>query len=291
VIPMGLAWSGRLGRGRIRVARSPGIELPTFARGHAAVRNWRVALLSGPAVVMDGLVGAAATGALAGPGSGVQQRGYHQAQEWPSQVSRGLLAARPDLVLAASVWPARKPGSNACIGPAWLWMGVGGSSILAGQKKKRPPPGWELCRSNGLPASIREPHAAPDVCPWPAFAWAGCSAVLSPLRLSSGDAWSLPLNRDFKRSRRALYRRRPTAGRKGGNDRRMSTSGRKAWLRLRSWGSVNTAMPVEYCHFLGMLRTRSNRTLHVWAASRARLPGSEFLCKTNVRQWRGPSPW
>jgi len=159
----------------------------------------------------------------------------NQAQEWPP-FEQGLLAAPgPIWVLAALVVCQRqeKPGIHACIGPPAMWMGVGGKFSMSGQgqkKRRKPPPGWELCDRMFVPALSGTP-------PWggfvlPAFAWAvpprGLSAVLA---LSSGDAWSLHVDSPIQRKpTEACQTKWANSRKKKWNDRQDGrTSGPKAW--------------------------------------------------------------
>ena len=138
VIPDGAGVVWALGRQGFRVRRAPGIELARRLLEHAASHQWRVALVGASPEVMDTLVGRLRR-ELPGLDLVVASHGYLQAAEWP-ELERRLLAARPDLVLAALGVPRQETWIRGLAGRrSGLWMGVGGSfDVWAGTKKRAP---------------------------------------------------------------------------------------------------------------------------------------------------------
>ena len=138
VIPDGAGVVWALGRQGFRVRRAPGIELARRLLEHAASHRWRVALVGASPEVMDTLV-ARLRSELPGLDLVIASHGYLQAAEW-SELERRLLAARPDLVLAALGVPRQETWIRGLAGRrGGLWMGVGGSfDIWAGTKKRAP---------------------------------------------------------------------------------------------------------------------------------------------------------
>jgi N-acetylglucosaminyldiphosphoundecaprenol N-acetyl-beta-D-mannosaminyltransferase len=138
VIPDGAGVVWALGRQGFRVRRAPGIELARRLLEHAASHRWRVALVGGSPEVMDTLV-ARLQRELPGLDLVIASHGYLQAGEWP-ELERRLLAARPDLVLAALGVPRQETWIRGLAGRrGGLWMGVGGSfDVWAGTKKRAP---------------------------------------------------------------------------------------------------------------------------------------------------------
>ena len=138
VIPDGAGVVWALGRQGFRVRRAPGIELARRLLEHAASHCWRVALVGASPEVMDTLV-ARLRRELPGLDLVIASHGYLQAAEWP-ELERRLLAARPDLVLAALGVPRQETWIRGLAGRSGgLWMGVGGSfDVWAGTKKRAP---------------------------------------------------------------------------------------------------------------------------------------------------------
>ena len=138
VIPDGAGVVWALGRQGFRVRRAPGIELARRLLEHAASHRWRVALVGASPEVMDTLV-ARLRRELPGLDLVIASHGYLQAAEWP-ELERRLLAARPDLVLAALGVPRQETWIRGLAGRSGgLWMGVGGSfDVWAGTKKRAP---------------------------------------------------------------------------------------------------------------------------------------------------------
>ncbi|MCT0203415.1 WecB/TagA/CpsF family glycosyltransferase [Synechococcus sp. CS-602] len=171
VIPDGAGVVWALARQGDRVRRSPGIELAHRLLGHAAAANWRVALVGASPAVMAALVERLRA---RWPGLNLvfTSDGYQQAEAWPA-LEQGLLAARPDLVLAAlgvprqETWIQRMHRSQ-----PGLWMGVGGSFDVWAGTKKRAPAWMGALQIEWLYRLYQEPHRWRRMLSLPAFAWA-----------------------------------------------------------------------------------------------------------------------
>ncbi|MCT0200167.1 WecB/TagA/CpsF family glycosyltransferase [Synechococcus sp. CS-1325] len=181
VIPDGAGVVWALGLQGYRVRRSPGIELAHRLLSHAAGAGWRVALVGASPEVMTSLVGR------------LQREqpdlnlvlavdGYQSDQAW-NALERDLLAARPDLVLAAlgvprqEIWIQRlhqgQPG---------LWMGVGGSFDVWAGTKKRAPNWMGALQIEWLFRLYQEPHRWRRMLSLPAFAWDVIRSGENPLK-------------------------------------------------------------------------------------------------------------
>jgi N-acetylglucosaminyldiphosphoundecaprenol N-acetyl-beta-D-mannosaminyltransferase len=171
VIPDGSGVVWALGRQRLRVRRSPGIELAWSLLESAAQRGWRVALVGASPAVMDTLV-ARLRQRLPALQLVFHAHGYQPAQAW-GELERQLLAARPDLVLVALGVPRQETwiaGLGARRGG--LWMGVGGSFDVWAGTKQRAPRWMGALQIEWLYRLLQEPHRWRRMLALPAFAWA-----------------------------------------------------------------------------------------------------------------------
>jgi len=171
VIPDGSGVVWALGRQRLRVRRSPGIELAWSLLDTAQQQGWRVALVGASPAVMDALLQRLGT-RMPGLKLVFHAHGYQSPEAWP-ELERQLLQARPDLVLVALGVP-RQEIWIAGLGPRrrGLWMGVGGSfDVWAGVKQRAPR--W-MCRLQieWLYRLVQEPQRWRRMLALPAFAWA-----------------------------------------------------------------------------------------------------------------------
>ena len=99
VIPDGSGVVWALGLQRLRVRRSPGIELAWSLLEAAQQLGWRVALVGASPAVMEALV-QRLQARLPQLQLVFHAHGYQQADAWP-ELERQLLVSRPDLVLVA----------------------------------------------------------------------------------------------------------------------------------------------------------------------------------------------
>lgn len=169
VIPDGAGVVWALGLQGHRVRRTPGIELAERLLEQAAARSWRVALVGASPAVMEVLV------------ERLRQRlpelnlvfsahGYQAAQSWPGLES-ALLAARPDLVLAALGVPRQETWIQRLRrGQGGLWMGVGGSFDVWAGTKKRAPAWMRALQIEWLFRLVQEPTRWRRMLALPAFA-------------------------------------------------------------------------------------------------------------------------
>ena len=171
VIPDGSGVVWALGRQGLRVRRSPGIELAWQLLESAAQNGWRVALIGASPEVMDTLV-ARLRQRLPGLQLVFHSHGYQPPQAW-GELERQLLAARPDLVLAALGVP-RQETWIAGLGSrrSGLWMGVGGSFDVWAGTKQRAPRWMGALHIEWLYRLLQEPHRWRRMLALPAFAWA-----------------------------------------------------------------------------------------------------------------------
>ncbi|MBM5828382.1 MAG: WecB/TagA/CpsF family glycosyltransferase [Cyanobacteria bacterium M_surface_7_m2_040] len=171
VIPDGSGVVWALGRQRLRVRRSPGIELAWSLLETAQQLGWRVALVGASPAVMEALLQRLDV-QLPRLQLVFHAHGYQSAEAWP-ELERQLLQARPDLVLVALGVP-RQETWVAGLAPrrSGLWMGVGGSfDVWAGVKQRAPR--W-MCRLQieWLYRLVQEPQRWRRMLALPAFAWA-----------------------------------------------------------------------------------------------------------------------
>ena len=170
VIPDGAGVVWALGRQGYRVRRSPGIELARDLLTHAASHGWRVALVGASPVVMEQLT-TRLRQELPGLKLVLHAHGYQPAEAWPG-LEQQLLAARPDLVLAAlgvprqETWIQQLPGRS-----GGLWMGVGGSFDVWAGVKKRAPAWMGALQIEWLYRLIQEPSRWRRMLSLPKFAW------------------------------------------------------------------------------------------------------------------------
>ncbi|MFO7630489.1 MAG: WecB/TagA/CpsF family glycosyltransferase [Prochlorococcaceae cyanobacterium] len=138
VIPDGAGVVWALGRQGHRVPRTPGIELAHGLLAHAAAHGWRLALV-GASPQVSGLLVERLRRQWPSLELAFVAHGYQDSQAWPDLEAR-LLAARPDLVLAALGVPRQETWIRRLRqGQGGLWMGVGGSfDVWAGVKKRAP---------------------------------------------------------------------------------------------------------------------------------------------------------
>jgi N-acetylglucosaminyldiphosphoundecaprenol N-acetyl-beta-D-mannosaminyltransferase len=170
VIPDGAGVVWALGRQRLRVRRSPGIELARRLLEHAAAEGWRVALVGASPVVMEQLL-ARLEAEIPALQVAFSVHGYQSAQAWPA-LEDALLAARPDLVLVALGVPRQETWIAALGGRrGGLWMGVGGSFDVWAGVKKRAPIWMGALRIEWLYRLIQEPRRWRRMLALPAFAW------------------------------------------------------------------------------------------------------------------------
>ena len=171
VIPDGAGVVWALRRQGYRVRRSPGIELARRLLAHAVQAEWRVALVGASPAVMAALVKRLQAD-LPGLKLVVAIDGYRTGEDW-SGLEQDVLAARPDLVLAALGVPRQETWIQRLHqGQPGLWMGVGGSfDVWAGTKQRAP--GWMgALQIEWLYRLYKEPHRWRRMLALPAFAWA-----------------------------------------------------------------------------------------------------------------------
>ncbi|MEB3321638.1 MAG: WecB/TagA/CpsF family glycosyltransferase [Synechococcaceae cyanobacterium] len=195
VIPDGAGVVWALRRQGLRVPRSPGIELAWSLLGHAARRGWRVALVGAAPAVMEAL-----RERLAGEWPHLRlvfaAHGYQAPGAWP-ELERELLAARPDLVLAALGVPRQETWIASLAGVrSGLWMGVGGSFDVWAGTKRRAPRWMHRLHLEWLYRLVKEPTRWRRMLALPSF----MGAVLSE---------------GFSGNRPRPATRRPAAGRRG----------------------------------------------------------------------------
>ncbi|MEB3234070.1 MAG: WecB/TagA/CpsF family glycosyltransferase [Cyanobacteriota bacterium] len=171
VIPDGSGVVWALGRQRLRVRRSPGIELAWSLLDAAQQRGWRVALIGASPAVMDALVQRLET-QLPSLQLVFRAHGYQPSDAWP-ELERQLLQSRPDLVLVALGVP-RQETWIADLGARrqGLWMGVGGSFDVWAGLKQRAPLWMGALHIEWLYRLVQEPHRWRRMLALPAFAWA-----------------------------------------------------------------------------------------------------------------------
>ncbi len=170
VIPDGAGAVWALGLQGCRVQRSPGIELADRLLVHAATRAWRVALVGASPEVMDTLVARLAR-RLPDLTLVIASHGYLSGDGW-SRLEGELLAARPDLVLAALGVPRQELWIGRLHrGQPGLWMGVGGSFDVWAGMKRRAPAWMGLLQIEWLYRLIQEPARWRRMLVLPAFAW------------------------------------------------------------------------------------------------------------------------
>ncbi|MGB7563313.1 MAG: WecB/TagA/CpsF family glycosyltransferase [Prochlorococcaceae cyanobacterium] len=171
VIPDGAGVVWALGRQGFRVRRSPGIELAHDLLAHAAEVGWSVALVGASPEVMAALKrqllerwpALRLISAL---------HGYQPKEAWPA-LERELLAAQPDLVLAALGVPRQELWIHRLHqGQPGLWMGVGGSFDVWSGQKKRAPSWMGALHIEWLYRLLKEPTRWRRMLSLPAFAWA-----------------------------------------------------------------------------------------------------------------------
>jgi N-acetylglucosaminyldiphosphoundecaprenol N-acetyl-beta-D-mannosaminyltransferase len=191
VIPDGAGVVWALRRQGYRVRRSPGIELAHRLLAHAAQVNWRVALVGASPEVMASLVKRLRQD-FPRLNLVLAMDGYQNAEAW-SGLDRDVLAARPDLVLAALGVPRQETWIQRLHqGQPGLWMGVGGSFDVWAGTKQRAPAWMGALQIEWLFRLYKEPYRWRRMLALPAFAWAVLSG--SPPRPA---------------------RQRPAAGRRG----------------------------------------------------------------------------
>jgi len=171
VIPDGAGVVWALGRQGHRVRRSPGIELAHRLLGHAAAQGWRVALVGASPAVMASLCERLA---ITFPGLTLVFHcdGYQSSEAWPA-LEQTLLAARPDLVLAALGVPRQETWIHGLAGRrSGLWMGVGGSFDVWAGTKKRAPAWMRALQIEWLYRLVQEPSRWRRMLALPEFALA-----------------------------------------------------------------------------------------------------------------------
>ncbi|MEB3173223.1 MAG: WecB/TagA/CpsF family glycosyltransferase [Cyanobacteriota bacterium] len=171
VIPDGSGVVWALGLQRLRVRRSPGIELAWSLLEAAQQLGWRVALVGASPAVMEALVQRLQT-RLPQLQLVFRAHGYQQADAWP-ELERQLLQSKPDLVLVALGVP-RQETWIAGLGSRrhGLWMGVGGSFDVWAGLKQRAPRWMGMLHIEWLYRLLQEPHRWRRMLALPAFAWA-----------------------------------------------------------------------------------------------------------------------
>lgn len=171
VIPDGAGVVWALGLQGHRVRRSPGIELAHRLLTHAEQAAWRVALVGASPPVMTTLVERLQR-ELPGLKLVLAIDGYQSDEAW-GELERELLAARPDLVLAALGVPRQETWIQRLHqGQAGLWMGVGGSFDVWAGTKKRAPSWMGALQIEWLFRLYQEPYRWRRMLSLPAFAWA-----------------------------------------------------------------------------------------------------------------------
>ena len=171
VIPDGAGVVWALGRHGYRVRRSPGIELARQLLVYAAAHRWRVALVGASPEVMDLLV-ARLQAEIPDLDVAFAIHGYQDREQWPG-IEQQLLAAQPDLVLAALGVPRQETWiQHLHPGQPGLWMGVGGSFDVWSGCKQRAPEWMGRLQIEWLYRLIQEPSRWRRMLALPAFAWA-----------------------------------------------------------------------------------------------------------------------
>ena len=171
VIPDGAGVVWALGRQGYRVRRSPGIELARQLLVYAAAHRWRVALVGASPEVMELLV-ARLRAEIPGLDLAFTIHGYQAPEQWPG-IEQQLLAAKPDLVLAALGVPRQETWIQRLHpGQPGLWMGVGGSFDVWSGTKQRAPQWMGRLQIEWLYRLIQEPSRWRRMLALPAFAWA-----------------------------------------------------------------------------------------------------------------------
>ena len=171
VIPDGAGVVWALGRHGYRVRRSPGIELARQLLVYAAAHRWRVALVGASPEVMDLLV-ARLQAEIPDLDVAFAIHGYQDREQWPG-IEQQLLAAQPDLVLAALGVPRQETWiQHLHLGQQGLWMGVGGSFDVWSGCKQRAPEWMGRLQIEWLYRLIQEPSRWRRMLALPAFAWA-----------------------------------------------------------------------------------------------------------------------
>ena len=171
VIPDGAGVVWALGRHGYRVRRSPGIELARQLLVYAAAHRWRVALVGESPEVMDLLV-ARLRAEIPDLDVAFAIHGYQDREQWPG-IEQQLLAAQPDLVLAALGVPRQETWiQHLHPGQPGLWMGVGGSFDVWSGCKQRAPEWMGRLQIEWLYRLIQEPSRWRRMLALPAFAWA-----------------------------------------------------------------------------------------------------------------------
>ena len=171
VIPDGAGVVWALGRQSYRVRRSPGIELARQLLVYAAAHRWRVALVGACPEVMDLLV-ARLRAEIPDLDVAFAIHGYQDREQWPG-IEQQLLAAQPDLVLAALGVPRQETWiQHLHPGQPGLWMGVGGSFDVWSGCKQRAPEWMGRLQIEWLYRLIQEPSRWRRMLALPAFAWA-----------------------------------------------------------------------------------------------------------------------
>ena len=98
--------------------------------------------------------------------------GYQDREQWPG-IEQQLLAAQPDLVLAALGVPRQETWiQHLHLGQQGLWMGVGGSFDVWSGCKQRAPEWMGRLQIEWLYRLIQEPSRWRRMLALPAFAWA-----------------------------------------------------------------------------------------------------------------------
>ena len=169
VIPDGAGVVWALGRQKVRVVKTAGIELAWTLLEYAAAHRWRVALVGATPEVMETLR-AELPQRIGGLNLALAVDGYQAPEAWPG-IEAQLKALKPDLVLVALGVPRQETWSQrVATGQPGLWMGVGGSfDVWAGIKKRAP--GW-MCRMQleWLYRLMQEPSRWRRMLSLPAFA-------------------------------------------------------------------------------------------------------------------------
>ncbi len=171
VIPDGAGVVWALGRQRLRVRRSPGIELARQLLEYAAQHGWRVALVGASPEVMARLR-QRLVAEIPGLHLALTIHGYQDPALWPG-LEAELRGQRPDLVLAALGVPRQETWiQRVRQGRPGLWMGVGGSFDVWAGSKQRAPAWMGRLQIEWLYRLIQEPSRWRRMLALPAFAWA-----------------------------------------------------------------------------------------------------------------------
>ncbi len=170
VIPDGAGVVWALGLQGHRVRRTPGIELAERLLEQAAARHWRVALVGASPQVMEVLLERLRR-RLPELNPVFTAHGYQAAESWPG-LEAELLAARPDLVLAALGVPRQETWIQRLHrGHGGVWIGVGGSFDVWAGTKKRAPAWMRALQIEWLFRLVQEPARWRRMLALPAFAW------------------------------------------------------------------------------------------------------------------------